>query len=53
MVHWDGKVTARHIIPTEVGGFVPLAKAESPHWQMAGPEGVVITEVANTHRRWR
>ena len=47
--HWDGKVTSNYIIEAEEGDFASLAKAESPHWQMAGPEGVVITEVGNVH----
>jgi hypothetical protein len=29
--------------------FVKLAKVESRHWQYAGPEGAIITEVANVH----
>jgi len=47
--HWNGKVTTNHIIEANEGDFASLAKAESPHWQMAGPEGVVITEVGNVH----
>ncbi|MDO6595753.1 hypothetical protein Q4512_02430 [Oceanihabitans sp. 2_MG-2023] len=47
--HWDGKVTTKHIIEANEGDFASLTKAESPHWQMAGPEGVVITEVGNVH----
>lgn len=47
--HWNGKVTAKNIQETNVGSFVKLAKVESPHWQFAGKEGVVITEVANVH----
>ena len=47
--HWDGKVSTNHIIEANEGDFASLAKVESPHWQMAGPEGVVITEVGNVH----
>ncbi len=47
--HWNGKVTTNHIIEANEGDFAKLAKAESPHWQMAGPEGAVITEVGNVH----
>lgn len=47
--HWDGKVTTNHIIEANEGDFASLAKAESPHWQMAGPKGAVITEVGNVH----
>ena len=47
--HWDGKVNTNHIIEANEGDFASLAKAESSHWQMAGPEGAVITEVGNVH----
>ena len=47
--HWDGKVTANHIIEANEGDFAKLEEVESAHWQMAGPEGVVITEVGNVH----
>ncbi len=47
--HWGGKVTAKHVVECNVGGYAQLVKVESPHWQMAGPEGAVITEVANVH----
>lgn len=48
-MHWDGKVTARNVVEANVGDFVQLAEVESPHWQLAGPEGAIITEVANVH----
>lgn len=47
--HWDGKVTTKHIIEANEGDFASLTKVESAHWQMAGPEGAVITEVGNVH----
>ena len=47
--HWNGKVTANHIIEAHEGDFAKLEKVESAHWQMAGTEGVVITEVGNVH----
>ena len=47
--HWDGKVAANHIVELNEGGFDSLALVESAHWQMAGPEGAVITEVGNVH----
>ncbi len=47
--HWDGKVTAKNIVECKQGGYSFLSEVESPHWQMAGPEGAVITEVANVH----
>ncbi len=47
--HWDGKVTTEHEVAATPGTFVPLAKAGTRHWQFAGPEGAIITEVANVH----
>ena len=47
--HNGGKVTAKHEVIATPGTFVPLAKVESPHWQYGGPEGAIITEVANVH----
>lgn len=47
--HWDGKVTANRIVEANEGDFDSLAIVESAHWQMAGPEGAVITEVGNVH----
>ena len=47
--HWDGKVTTRHEVVATPGMFVPLAQVKSRHWQLAGPEGVILTEVANVH----
>ncbi|MBK1792008.1 hypothetical protein [Persicirhabdus sediminis] len=46
-IHWDGKVSAKHIVKGEPGSFTDLAEILSRHWQMAGPEGAIITEVAN------
>ncbi|MCB4797271.1 cupin domain-containing protein [Neotamlana laminarinivorans] len=47
--HWDGKVNTNHIIEANEGDFAYLKEVESSHWQMAGPEGAVITEVGNVH----
>ncbi len=47
--HWNGKVTANHIVEANEGYFDSLAIVNSAHWQMAGPEGAVITEVGNVH----
>jgi D-lyxose ketol-isomerase len=46
-VHWDGKVEAKHIILAKPGDFLNLTEVLSRHWQMAGDEGAIITEVAN------
>lgn len=47
--HWGGKVTVEHQVVATPGTFVPLAEPGSRHWQLAGPEGAIITEVANVH----
>ena len=47
--HWDGKVTVEHETVATPGVFVKLAKVATRHWQLAGPEGAIITEVANVH----
>jgi D-lyxose ketol-isomerase len=47
--HMDGKATTNHVIPTTPGQFVKLAQVKSRHWQFAGIEGAIITEVANVH----
>jgi hypothetical protein len=48
-VHWDGKVLTKHASIATPGTFVKLSQVESRHWQFAGPEGAIITEVANVH----
>jgi D-lyxose ketol-isomerase len=47
--HWSGKVTTEHETVATPGKFVGLAKVGTRHWQYAGPEGAIITEVANVH----
>jgi D-lyxose ketol-isomerase len=47
--HWDGKVMTKHETVAKPGTFVPLDSVETRHWQFAGPEGAIITEVANVH----
>ncbi len=47
--HMGGKVTTEHEVIAKPGTFVPLAKVKSRHWQFAGPEGAIISEVANVH----
>ena len=47
--HWDGKVTVHHCVVADPGDFVPLTRIGSRHWQLAGSEGVILTEVANAH----
>jgi len=47
--HMGGKVTVEHEVIAGPGDFVPLNRVEARHWQFAGPEGAIITEVANVH----
>jgi D-lyxose ketol-isomerase len=47
--HMGGKVTTEHETIATPGMCVPLAKVYTRHWQFAGPEGAIITEVANVH----
>lgn len=47
--HWNGKATTEHEVVANPGMFVPLAKVGTRHWQLAGPEGAIVTEVANVH----
>ena len=47
--HMNGSVTVKHEVVAGPGTFVPLARVTSRHWQLAGPEGAIITEVANVH----
>ncbi len=47
--HMDGTVTVKHEVLAKAGMFVPLAKVLTRHWQYGGPEGAIITEVANVH----
>ena len=47
--HWNGKVTVEHETIAGPGTFVKLAKVGTRHWQLAGPEGAILSEVANVH----
>ncbi|MDR0726317.1 MAG: hypothetical protein LBF59_09985 [Prevotellaceae bacterium] len=44
-----GGVTVKNVVKTLPGEFVPLSKVFSHHWQFAGSQGAIITEVANVH----
>ncbi|TWT80311.1 D-lyxose ketol-isomerase [Planctomycetes bacterium CA13] len=48
-VHCNGTTTTHHVVAATQGMFVPLAELRSRHWQFGGPEGAIITEVANLH----
>ena len=47
--HMNGTATVMNEVILRPGQFTPLTKVEAPHWQFAGPEGAIITEVANVH----
>lgn len=47
--HRGGTVTARNVVEATPGTFVPMAEIGSRHWQYGGPDGVILTEVANFH----
>lgn len=47
--HNGGTVEVKHGQWANPGDYVQLAKVETKHWQMAGPEGCILTEVANLH----
>lgn len=48
-IHMDGTVTVKHEVVAKPGDFVPLNREGAHHWQLAGPQGAIITEVANVH----
>ena len=45
----ESNATIKHVIKATMGDFVPLSRVYSHHWQFAGSEGAIITEVANVH----
>lgn len=47
--HDGGKVTTEHEVIAKPGMFVPLSEVGTKHWQYGGPEGAILTEVANVH----
>ena len=47
--HMNGTATTMHEVIAKPGDFVPLNRATARHWQFAGPEGVIMSEVANVH----
>lgn len=47
--HQNGSATTKHEVVVGPGTFVPLTKVYTRHWQLAGPQGAIITEVANVH----
>ena len=47
--HMNGTVTVKHEVILHPGQFTPQDRATARHWQYGGPEGAIITEVANVH----
>jgi len=47
--HMKGEVTTKHVVEANPGDFNMLMQVETRHWQFAGPEGAIVTEVANVH----
>lgn len=47
--HQNGTVTVSHVVPAEPGMFVELKEVLTHHWQFAGKEGAILSEVANGH----
>jgi len=47
--HMNGTATTRHEVICGPGDFARLSEVKSRHWQLAGSEGAIITEVANVH----
>ncbi len=48
-IHMNGTATVNHAVVAGPGQFVKLNRVGARHWQFAGPEGAIITEVANVH----
>ena len=47
--HMNGAVTVKHEVICGPGEFAPLNRPTARHWQLAGPEGAILTEVATVH----
>ena len=47
--HLNGTVTVKHDMICGPGDFAPLNRPTARHWQYAGPEGAILTEVATVH----
>ncbi len=47
--HMKGKATVMHEVYCGPGEFAALNRATARHWQFGGPEGAIVTEVANVH----
>jgi hypothetical protein len=47
--HNDGEVTVKHEVFAKAGEFAMLNREGAHHWQLGGPEGAIVNEVANVH----
>jgi len=47
--HMKGQVETSHVVEGVPGSFTPQDVIFAKHWQFAGEEGAIITEVANVH----
>ena len=47
--HCNGTATVMHDVVATPGMFVKRNKVYAHHWQFGGPEGAIISEVANLH----
>ena len=47
--HMNGKATTAHATVCGPGDFAPLNRVGARHWQFAGPQGAIISEVASVH----
>lgn len=47
--HMNGEVTVKHVVAAKPGETVKLNRETARHWQFAGKEGAIMSEVANVH----
>ena len=47
--HLGGTAKTMHEVLRGPGGYAQLEALGSRHWQFAGPEGAILTEVASVH----
>ncbi|QZT38006.1 hypothetical protein K5X82_03680 [Halosquirtibacter xylanolyticus] len=47
--HNEATTKTKHVYPAYPGDFTKLLKEETLHWQFAGKEGAIMSEVANVH----
>jgi D-lyxose ketol-isomerase len=47
--HQGGTASVQHAVLAKPGDFVGLNRATAHHWMCAGPQGAILSEVANLH----